>query len=50
MLVEVVLNLFVGNVDAQLLEGVDLEVLKAKDVKDPNCETLISKAEKNRQI
>lgn len=34
MLVEVKLNLFVGNVDAQLLKGVFLEVLKSKDVQD----------------
>ena len=34
VLVEVKLNLFVGDVDAQLLKRVLLEVLKSKDVQD----------------
>ncbi len=41
MLVEVVLNLLIGNVDAQLLKGVSLEVLKAKDIKNAYGETFI---------
>jgi len=38
MLVEVELDLLVGDVDAQLLEGVPLEVLKAEDVQDPDVQ------------
>lgn len=40
MLVEEVLDLFVGDVDAQLLKGVLLEVLKAEDVQQPHSYTL----------
>ena len=42
MLVEVVLDLFIGDVDAQLLKGVALEVLKAKDVQQARHHSLIS--------
>lgn len=41
VLVEVELDLLVGDVDAKLLEGVLLEVLKTKDVQDANVQTLI---------
>ena len=41
VLVEVELDLLVGDVDAQLLEGVPLEVLKAEDVKDPDVEAVV---------
>lgn len=41
VLVEVKLDLFVGNVDAQLLEGVLLKVLKAKNIQDANVQALI---------
>lgn len=41
MLVEVELDLLVGNVDAQLLKGVLLEVLKAKDVQDADVQALV---------
>lgn len=34
MLIEVELNLLVGDVDAELLEGVALEVFEAEDVQD----------------
>lgn len=40
VLVEVVLQLLVGIVDAELLEAVPLEVLKAKDVQDPDGQAL----------
>ena len=36
MLVEVLLQLLVGKVDVELLEAVDLKVLKAKDVEHPD--------------
>ena len=36
VLVEVELQLFVGNVDAELLEGIDAKVFKAKDVQNSN--------------
>lgn len=42
MLVEVILDLFVGYVDTQLLKGVGLEILKAKDVKYSYAENLTS--------
>lgn len=41
MLVEVVLDLLVGNVDAQLFKGVALEVLKAKDVQQARHQEVI---------
>lgn len=44
VLVEVVLQLFVGVVDAELLEAVPLEVLKAKDVEDPDGQALGDRA------
>lgn len=40
MLVEVILELLVGIVDAELLETVPLEILKPKDVKDPDGQAL----------
>jgi len=36
MVIEVALKTLVGVVDAQLLEGVLLEVLKTKDIEDAN--------------
>ena len=41
VLVEVELDLLVGDVDAQLLEGVPLEVFKAEDVQDPYVEAVV---------
>lgn len=41
VLVEVELDLFVGDVDAELLKRVPLEVLKAKDVQDANVQALV---------
>ena len=41
VLVEVKLDLLVGNVDAELLERILLEVLEAKDVQDANVQTLV---------
>ena len=38
MLVEVKLQLFIGDVNAQLFKGVDTEVFKAEDVKNANVE------------
>lgn len=40
MLVEVILELLVGIVDAELFKTVPLEVLKPKDVKDPDGQAL----------
>lgn len=40
VLVEVVLQAFVGEVDAELLEAVVLVVLEAKDVQDPDGQNL----------
>lgn len=40
MLVEVILQLLVGIVDAELFKTVPLEVLKPEDVKDPNGQAL----------
>lgn len=42
MLVEVVLQLLVGIVDAELLKAVALKVLKAKDVEDPYGQALVT--------
>lgn len=36
MLVEVELELLIGNIDAQLLKGIGAEVLKAKNVQNAN--------------
>lgn len=41
MLVEVKLDLLVGNVDAELLEGVLLEVFKTKYVQDADVKALV---------
>lgn len=40
MLVEVILELLVGIVDAELFKTVPLEVLKPKDVEDPDGQAL----------
>lgn len=40
VLVEVVLEAFVGEVDAELLEAVILVILEAKDVQDPDGQNL----------
>ena len=42
MLVEVVLDLLVGDVDADLLERVDREVLEAEDVEQTDHQTVLS--------
>ena len=49
MLVEVVLDLFVCNVDAKLLKGVPLEVLEAEDIQNTNLKHLLP-AEKRVNI
>lgn len=41
MLVEVELDLLVGDVDAQLLKGVFLEVFKTKDVQDADVKAFV---------
>ena len=41
MLVEVELDLLVGDVDAQLLERVLLEVLEAEDVQDADVQAFV---------
>lgn len=41
VLVEVKLDLLIGNVDAKLLEGVLLEVLEAEDVQDADVQALV---------
>lgn len=41
VLVEVKLNLLIGDVDAELLERVLLEVLKTEDVQDADVEALV---------
>lgn len=40
MLVEVILELLVGIIDAELFKTVPLEILKPKDVKDPDGQAL----------
>ena len=40
MLVEVKLQLFIGNVDTQLLKGVGTKVLKTKNVQNANIQQL----------
>ena len=42
MLVEVVLDLLVGDVDADLLERVDREVLEAEDVEQTDHQAVLS--------
>lgn len=41
MLVEVKLDLLIGDVDAELLERVLLEVLKTEDVQDADVQALV---------
>lgn len=41
VLVKVKLDLFIGNVDAELLERVSFKILKAKDVQYTNVKTLL---------
>lgn len=41
MLVEVELDLLVGDVDAQLLERVPLEVLEAENIQDADVQALV---------
>lgn len=41
MLIEVELNLFIGNVDTELFKRVFFEILKAKDIKNSNVQTII---------
>lgn len=50
VLVEVELDLLVGDVDAELLEGVLLEILKTKDVQDADVQAFVvlSGDEKNK--
>lgn len=36
MLVEIKLELFIGDIDAKLLKGIDTEVLEAKNVQNPD--------------
>lgn len=52
VLVEVKLDLFVGNVDAELLERVLLEVLKTEYVQDADVQALVilSGGEKNERF
>lgn len=47
MVVEIILQLFVGIIDAELLKAVGLEVLKAKNVQNTNGQTLKNNS-KNR--
>jgi len=42
VLIEVELNLFIGNVDTELFKRILLEILKAKDIKNSNVQTLIA--------
>lgn len=41
MLIEVELNLFIGNVDAELFKRIFFEILKAKDIQNSNVQTII---------
>lgn len=41
VLIEVVLDLFIGDVDAQLLEGIPLKILEPKDIQDPHVHAVI---------
>ncbi len=47
MLVEIVLNLFVGDVNTQLLKGITTEVLKTKNVQDADGVTIFTEKNKN---
>ena len=50
VLVEVILDLLIGNVDTQLLKGILLKILKAKDIKYSNGEALIAGSTEKREI
>ena len=51
MLIEVELNLFVGDVYAQLFKGIPFEIFKAKYVEDSNSVIIISaKQNKGKQV
>lgn len=47
VLVEVVLDLFVRDVDAQLLERILLEILKAEDVEQTNGKSVAAEMKRN---
>jgi hypothetical protein len=47
MLVEVILQVFIGIVDAELFETVLVKVLKPKDIQDTNRATLQDKKQHN---
>lgn len=48
MLVEVELDLLIGNVDAELFKRILFEVFKTKDVKNPNVQPFVISAEMYR--
>ena len=48
-MVEVILQLLVGIVDAELLEAVGLKVLEAKDVQDADGQTLGERSRKGNE-
>lgn len=50
MLIEVELDLLVGNVDAELLKRIFLEVFKPKDIENPNVQSLITSTEKAQYV
>lgn len=50
MLVEVVLEPFVGEVNAELFEAVVLIILKAKDVQDSYGQDLVKKTDSSFQL
>lgn len=41
MLIEVELNLLVGNVDTELFERISFEIFKTKDIKNSNIQSFI---------
>lgn len=49
VLVEVVLEAFVGEVDAELLEAVVFIILEAKDVQDPNGQNLTREQQRKHE-
>jgi hypothetical protein len=55
MLIEVVLDLFIGNIYAELFKGIPLEILKAKNVQDAHihpvlCTTVREKENKPGEV
>lgn len=49
MLIEVVLDLFIGDIYAELFKGIPLEILKAKNVQDAHIHPVLHPAVREKE-